>query len=63
MTRLPFILLTLALLQVESAPKHWRDFLEKEGILPLIFLAVFFLRLEYMLGHHLFNFISKSSIL
>ncbi|KAM7445407.1 hypothetical protein ABFA07_006158 [Porites harrisoni] len=30
MTRLPFILLTLALLQVESAPKHWRDFLEKE---------------------------------
>ena len=46
MTRLPFILLTLALLQVESAPKHWRDFLEKEGILPLIFLAVFFLRLE-----------------
>ena len=47
MTRLPFILLTLALLQVESAPKHLRDFLEKEGILPLIFLAVFFLRLEY----------------
>ena len=48
MTRLPFILLTLALLQVESVPKHWRDFLEKEGILPLIFLAVFFLRLEYI---------------
>ena len=48
MTRLPFLLLTLALLQVESAPKHWRDFLEKEGILPLIFLAVFFLRLEYI---------------
>ena len=46
MTRLPFILLTLALLQVESAPKHWGDFLEKEGILPLIFLAVFFPRLE-----------------
>ena len=48
MTRLPFILLTPALLQVESAPKHWRDFLEKEGILPAIFLAVFFLRLEYI---------------
>ena len=46
MTRLPFLLLTLALLQVESAPKHMKDFLEKEGILPAIFLAVFFLRLE-----------------
>ena len=46
MTRLPFLLLTLALLQVESAPKHMKDFLEKEGILPAIFLPVFFLRLE-----------------
>ena len=48
MTRLPFLLLTLALLQVESAPKHLKDFPEKEGILPVIFLAVFFLRLEYI---------------
>ena len=48
MTRLPFLLLTLALLQVESAPKHLKDFLEKEGILPVIFLAVFLLCLEYI---------------
>ena len=42
MTRLPFLLLTLALLQVESAPKHMKDFLEKEGILPAIFWLCFF---------------------
>ena len=48
MTRLPFILLTLAFLQVESAPKHLTDSLEKEGTLSVIFLAVFFLRLEFI---------------
>ena len=42
MTRLPFILLALALLQVESAPnKHLKDFLEKEGIFPVIFWLYF----------------------
>ena len=48
MTPLPFLFLTLALLQVESAPKHLTDSLEKEGTLSVIFLAVFFLRLEYI---------------
>ena len=48
MTRLPFLLLTLALLQVESVPKHLKDSLEKEGTLSVIFLAVFFLRLEFI---------------
>ena len=51
MTRLPFLLLTLALLQVEAAPKHLKDFLEKEGILPVIFLAVYLFAWNIFLNH------------